>query len=121
MCASFLRRALLGVLVAIVVAAPARADTVTEWNAHASRALQGPVAQGGAGQGAVSIVHLAMVHGAMDDAVGAIEGCAEERARGRRRAHRCWPPPWASKEAAAATAAYRVLTESVPPLGTPDA
>jgi hypothetical protein len=117
MCASFLRRALVGVLVALTVAAPARADTVTEWNALASAALQGAPGQGGAGQGAISIVHLAMVHGAMDDAVAAIEDCQWHA----RHVRRCWPPSWASKEAAAATAAYRVLTESVPSLGITEA
>jgi hypothetical protein len=116
MSASFLRQALLGVLVAIVVAAPARADTVTDWNALASSAVQGAPAQGGAGQGAVSIVHLAMVHGAMDDAVSAIEDCRRHRGS---RGGSCWPPPWASEEAAAATAAYRVLTASTPPVGIP--
>jgi hypothetical protein len=117
MCPSAVRRSLLGVLALLAVSTPARADTVTDWNLIASNALQAAPAQGGAGQGAVSMVHLAMVHGAVDDAVSAI---AESRGDD----HRVASPaaePWYSKEAAAATAAYRVLTDSVPSLGVPAA
>src|SRR5512147_1647587 len=96
---SVLRRLLLGVIVALAVSTPARADTVTDWNALASAALQGPAAQGGAGQGATSFVHLAMVHGAIYDAVNAIDG-------GRYGSYLTQPPAarWYSKDAAVATA-----------------
>src|SRR5687768_14630409 len=104
---------LCGLVLLAVLAAPvsARADAVTDWNAIAARALQDSPVLGGAGQGAVSTAHLAMVHGAAYDAVNAID-----------RGHEPYlfsPPaePWYSQEAAVATAAYRVLTGSVPPLG----
>ena len=63
----------------LALAASARADTVTDWNATAAAALQSPgtvtpPAVPGAGQGAVSTVHLAMVHAAVYDAVNAIDG-----------------------------------------------
>ena len=100
------------VLLALLIApASAHADTVTDWNLIAASALQDPAATGGAGQGAVSTAHLAMVHGAVYDAVNAIDGTHEP--------YLCSPPAkrWYSKEAAVATAAYRVLTGSVPALG----
>ena len=58
----------------LAIAAPARADTVTDWNATAAAALQSPgtASPPGAGQGAPSTVHLAMVHAAVYDAVNAI-------------------------------------------------
>jgi hypothetical protein len=96
---------LLAAVAAVVAlaAAPARADTVTEWNVHATTALstanQPPT---------VSTLHLAMVHGAVYDAVNAIDREYEPylvRPRAR------W---WYSKEAAAATAAYRVLLTASP-------
>jgi hypothetical protein len=103
------RRARRGMLVTIVALAgfvlPAttRADTVTEWNQIAANALIRD-----AGQGAVGVAQLAMVHGAMYDAVNAIDGRYEPylvspEAR-----------PWYSQDAAAATAAYRVLVDSRP-------
>ena len=54
----------------------ARADTVTDWNQVAAAALQSPgtAIPPGAGQGAPSTAHLAMVHGAIYDAVNAIAG-----------------------------------------------
>ena len=63
-------------LVTLAVAAPARADTVTEWNAIAAAALQSPgtAVPPGAGQGAQSTPHLAMVHAAVYDAVNTIDG-----------------------------------------------
>jgi hypothetical protein len=101
------RRHAVGVLVAavaFVVAAPARADTATEWNQHATDALivtagQSPV---------VSLPHLAMVHGAVYDAVNAIDRRYEPYL-GAPKARR-----WYSQDAAAATAAYRVLLSLVP-------
>jgi hypothetical protein len=79
-------------------------DTVLEWNQHATDALivtglQGPT---------VSILHLAMVHGAVYDAVNAITG--------RREPYLVAPPAERrySKKAAAAAAAFHVLVSIVP-------
>ena len=90
----------------LVLAGPpsARADTVTDWNAHATDAL---VVTGGQSP-TVSATHLAMVHGAVYDAVNAID---------RRYDPYLVAPParrWYSKDAAAVTAAYRVLASLVP-------
>lgn len=73
------RRALFGglaVLSVLAIAAPARADSVTDWDQIASTALQAgaTAVPPGAGQGAPSIAHLAMVHAAVYDAVNAIAG-----------------------------------------------
>ena len=102
------RRALLAGLIllpALAVAAPARADTVTRWNAVAAAALQSPgnAAPPGAGQGAVSGVHLAMVHGAVYDAVNAIAGGHEPFVSSPA------AEPGYSQEAAVAAAARHVL------------
>ena len=101
------RRFLVLAAVLVVLAAPAtaRADTVTDWNGHASTALYNTAAQAPT----VGTLHMAMVHGAMYDAVNAIDGQYEPYVYpGRRAAY------WASKDAAAATAAYRVLASIVP-------
>jgi hypothetical protein len=91
------------VLAVLALSAPARADTVTDWNLHASSALAA------AGQSPpVSVLHLAMVHGAAYDAVNAIDG-RHEPYLAAPRARR-----WYSKEAAAATASYRVLATLLP-------
>jgi hypothetical protein len=82
--------------------APARADTVTEWNLNATNALMVTAAQ----PPQMSVPHLAMVHGAVYDAVNAIDGGHEGYLISSRSS--------GSKEAAAATAAYRVLTQLVP-------
>ncbi len=96
------------VLVAVLaLAAPAvaRADTVTDWNANASNALMTTAAQAPT----VSTIHMAMVQGAVYDAVNAIDGQYQPYLyRGRRTGFR------ASKDAAVATAAYRVLLSIVP-------
>jgi hypothetical protein len=66
------RRHAVGVIaaaVALVVAAPARADTATDWNQHATDALIVAAGQ----SPTVSLPHLAMVHGAVYDAVNAID------------------------------------------------
>jgi hypothetical protein len=91
-------------LIALSASASARADTVTDWNANAVSALVGTAGQ----SPTVSTVHLAMVHGAVYDAVNSIDEryepyLVEVRAR-----------DWYSKDAAAATAAYRVLLGIVP-------
>lgn len=97
----------LAAVVAAALAAPAvaRADAVTEWSIHASNTILGttpaPTAHG-------ATIPYAMVQGAVYDAVNAID-----------RSHRPYlaaPPanPWDSKDAAAATAAYRVLVALYP-------
>jgi hypothetical protein len=89
-----------------MLAAPgfAHANAVTQWNQNATNALIDAAGQAPT----VSVLHLAMVQGAVYDAVNAID-------RGYRpylvspRAKR-----WDSTDAAAATAAYRVLVSIVP-------
>jgi hypothetical protein len=93
------------VLTALTLSASARADSVTEWNQNAS-----DVVHGIAGQGAPSIAHLAMVHAAVYDAVNAIDRRHEPYVS-MPRAKR-----WYSKDAAAATAAYRVLVNADAPV-----
>jgi hypothetical protein len=90
---------------AFAIPAPAGADTVTDWNRNATDVL---IVDNG--QGAAAIAHLAMVEGAVYDAVNAIDRrytplVSMPRAR-----------PWYSQDAAAVAAAYRVLTTSEPPL-----
>ena len=94
-----------GVLAALGAPAIARADAVTEWNANAANALfvvagQGPQA---------SVPHLAMVHGAIYDAVNAIDGGHEGYLLTSRVAQ-----PFDSEAAATAAAAHRVLLNIVP-------
>ena len=98
--------ALLGVaaLCWTIATAPARADTVTDWNAYASTAI---VINAGQPPPA-AVLSFAMVQGAVYDAVNAID-----------RGHRPYlaePPagPSDSKDAAAATAAFRVLVGLFP-------
>ena len=91
-------------LIALSASASARADAVTDWNANAVNALVTTAGQ----SPTVSTVHLAMVHGAVYDAVNSIDEryepyLVEVRAR-----------DWYSKDAAAATAAYRVLLGIAP-------
>jgi hypothetical protein len=104
---SRMRGALAGVAALIVLGAPAtaRADMVTEWNQTAFNALNVT-----AGQDArLVVLHLAMVHGAVYDAVNAIDGGYEPYLLATHSAR-----PTDSKKAAAATAAYRVLLNLVP-------
>ena len=79
-------------------------DAVLEWNEHATDALIGIARQ----TPPVSVLHLAMVHGAVYDAVNAIDGGYQP--------YLISPPaePWYSEDAAAATAAYRVLASLLP-------
>ncbi len=91
-----------------VAAAPARADTVTDWNQTAANVLIGTAPPLQPPQ--ITVPHLAMVHGAVYDAVNAIDGghegyllSAEGRAGRPTR-----------KDAAAAVAAHRVLVRLVP-------
>ena len=97
---------LLGVaaLCAMIAPAPARADTVTDWNAYASTAIVANAGQ----PPPVAVLSFAMVQGAVYDAVNAID-----------RGHRPYlaQPPASrsdSKDAAAATAAFRVLVALFP-------
>src|SRR4051795_1262443 len=88
----------------VAPAASARADTVTDWNGYASTAIVGTAAQ----PPPVAVLSFAMVQGAVYDAVNAID-----------RGHRAYLPQppadaSASKDAAAATAAYRVLVSLFP-------
>ena len=101
-------RALLGgiaVLSVLAIAAPARADSVTDWDQIAAAALQSPgtVTPPGAGQAAPAVVHLAMVHGAIYDAVNAIDGGHEPYVSSPA------AEPWYSQDAAVAAAARHVL------------
>jgi hypothetical protein len=112
------RRVLLGCLTLLVVSvapAAAHADTVTDWNATAAAALQTPgtAVPAGAGQGAVSNAHLAMVHGAVYDAVNAIAGGHEPYVSSPA------AEPWYSQDAAVAAAARYVLVNGG--LGVPAA
>jgi hypothetical protein len=95
----------LAAVTVLLLPGPARADTVTEWNLNASNALF--VTAGQPPQ--LSVPHLAMVHGAVYDAVNAIDGGHKGYLISSRLARRS-----DSKEAAAATAAYRVLVHLVP-------
>jgi hypothetical protein len=88
----------------MIAPAPARADTVTDWNGYASTAIVATATQ----PPPVAVLSFAMVQGAVYDAVNAID-----------RGHRAYlpqPPARASdsKDAAAATAAYRVLIALFP-------
>ena len=94
-------------LLALVAPAAARGDAVIDWNEHAIDALVAPP-PGAAQVPPVSALHMAMVHGAVYDAVNAIDRryqpyLVAPRARS-----------WYSKDAAAATAAYLVLGNIVP-------
>ncbi len=101
------KRLMLVATVLAALAAPglARADTVTDWNLNASTALMSVAGQ----PPQVSVPHLAMVHGAVYDAVNAIDGGHEGYLLTSRIA-----TPFASQDAAVATAAYRVLLHLVP-------
>jgi vanadium-dependent haloperoxidase-like protein len=114
------------VVVAFGVAGPARAhraETVRDWNLHAVAALTNapptaaiPGVPPGAGQTPpVAQLHLAMVQGAVYDAVNAIDGGHEPYLAGLPAA-----PSTASQAAAVATAAHHVLVGLggglVPPL-----
>jgi hypothetical protein len=101
------KRLMLVAAVVAVLAAPsvARADTVTQWNLNATTALMVTAGQGPQ----LSVPHMAMVQGAVYDAVNAIDGGHEGYLLTSRVA-----TPSDSKDAAAATAAYSVLLNLVP-------
>jgi PAP2 superfamily len=94
------------VAAALALAAPvsARADAVTDWNLQATTAL---ITNAGYTP-PVAAIHLAIVHGAVYDAVNAIDR--------RYQPYLVAPPArrWYSKDAAAAAAAHRVLVNLVP-------
>jgi hypothetical protein len=104
----FKRMQILLLLIAPVLSALAatvvRADAVTDWNLIASNAIVVTAGQ----PPPVSVLHFAMVHGAVYDAVNAID-CGH-------RPYLVQPAsnPTDSKEAAAATAAFRVLVGLFP-------
>jgi hypothetical protein len=113
------RSFLAAVLLATVFVMPASAvpaeSTVAQWNRHAVVALLSPAnaaapALPGAGQPpTVGVLHLAMVQGAVYDAVNAIVGGYEPYLSGLDPA-----PAGASVDAAIATAAFRVLYDLTP-------
>jgi len=89
------------------VAGPPNPGTVRDWNLHAVNALinaPGALIPGAGQPPQVSALHLAMVQGAVYDAVNAIDGGHQSYLGGL-------PPasPTASPEAAVATAAHHVL------------
>src|SRR4051794_9631647 len=93
-----------GALLALVVSAPARADAVTDWNQHATDAL----VVTGLQTPPVWTINLALVHGAVYDAVNSIDRRYEPylvAVRAKR---------WYSEDAAAAAAAHRVLVSILP-------
>ncbi|HYI46101.1 MAG TPA: hypothetical protein VE174_11660 [Actinomycetota bacterium] len=113
--------AIVGLAVVPTASAPAfaatRKNVVLEWNLHAATALINPstAATPGAGQTPpVAELHLAMVHGAVYDAVNSIHRGFKPYLAGLPSA-----PKSASKQAAAATAAHHVLVGMSPAL--PDA
>jgi hypothetical protein len=95
-------------LLSLAVSAPARADTVTDWNTTAFTALTAAPPAGAGQPPPVSTIHLAMVHGAVYDAVNAIDRRYQPYLIALRAKR------WYSKDAAAATAAYRVLAAILP-------
>ena len=94
--------ALMG-LAALTAPALAAADTVTQWNQNAATSLYVTAAQ----PPNVSVLHMAMVQGAVYDAVNAIDGGREGYLLTSRVA-----TPTDSKDAAAATAAYKMLVSA---------
>ena len=93
------------VVTALVAPAVGSADTVTQWNQNAANALYVTAAQ----PPNVSVLHMAMVQGAVYDAVNAIDGGHEGYLLTSRVATAS-----DSKDAAAATAAYKTLVWIVP-------
>jgi hypothetical protein len=97
--------AALACVAALAAPAVGSADTVTQWNQNAATALYVTAAQ----PPNVSVLHMAMVQGAVYDAVNAIDGSREGYLLTSRVA-----TPTDSKDAAAATAAYKMLVWIVP-------
>jgi hypothetical protein len=97
--------ALAAALAALAAPGLARADAVTDWNQNAGNAIFVTAAQ----PPPVAVMHMAMVHGAVYDAVNAIDGRYEGYLLTSRLAQ-----PFDSKEAATAAAAHRVLLSLLP-------
>jgi len=95
--------ACLAALAALAAPAVAYGDAVIDWNLQAQSTILGPGPTAHA-----STLSFAMVHGAMYDAVNAIDRRHQRYLRVPRAKR------WASKDAAAATAAYRVLAHEYP-------
>lgn len=101
------------VVAALAAATPARADMVLDWNRHASDALINSPSAPVPGAGytpPVAGVHMAIVQGAVYDAVNSIDGGHEPYLAGLP------ARPSASQRAAAATAAHHVLVGLAPAL-----
>jgi hypothetical protein len=94
----------LGALILLSVAHAARADTIPDWNLITAKTLQ----TAKAGTGLAHSRVYAMVHGAMFDAVNAIDRRYHSYAADLKAA------PGASPDAAAAVAAHTVLVELYP-------
>jgi hypothetical protein len=96
----------LAAVLAVALGAPAvaRADAVTDWHVITTNTILAPPAPTAHG----STLSAAMVQGAVYDAVNAIDGGH------RRYLIRPVANPWDSKEAAVATAAFRVLAALYP-------
>jgi hypothetical protein len=102
------------VVVALASPAIARASAVTDWNLNAADALSNAATATppGAGQTPpVTVLHMAMVQGAVYDAVNAIAGGYQSYLTGLPAASSS-----ASKDAAVATAAHDVLVGIIPAL-----
>jgi hypothetical protein len=97
------------IVLAFAFACPtaARGDAVTDWNSNANAAIfsTGPTAH-------AAVLSTAMVQGAVYDAVNAIAGGYEDYLPTAPAA------PWYSQDAAAATAAFRVVSALVPAQAT---
>jgi hypothetical protein len=111
--------AVAGLIPTASVAAAEPTNPVLDWNINAVNAIgNGPgAAIPGLGQPPpLAVIHLAMVHGAIYDAVNAIDGGHEPYLSGLPSA-----PSGASKAAAVAAAAHDVLMAlPAPPPGNPD-
>jgi hypothetical protein len=108
-----------GLIPVASVAAAVPANPVLDWNVNAVNAIGNPPTAGVPGLGQpppLAVIHLAMVHVAIYDAVNAIDGEHEPYLSGLPSA------PGASKAAAVAAAAHDVLV-ALPPLPplSPDA
>jgi hypothetical protein len=104
------RRRAVGLVVAVAastalaVPSSAGASAATQWNLNATNALIGTAGQGPT----VAALHLVMVHGAVYDAVNAIDGGYTPYLVSPN------ATPFDSQDAAAAAAAYHVLISIVP-------
>jgi len=96
---------LFAVMAPAPTAAAATVDTVVQWNEYATTSLIDRASPASNGAPPAATLQLAMVQGAVYDAVNAIGGGYQP--------YLVSPPAmsWYSKDAAAATAAYRVLVD----------